>query len=262
MNQMDTANCHSLPTRCQNDNHSIAVATSVFYAKDKSLLLANTGCFMHPTELSYLARISNEDRAGEFLMGRFAAKHALNSVMAARGFQEICIERGVFSQPVVLVPNEPGLDISISHKKDIAIALAHPTAYPMGIDIETIKDTRHQVLESQMTTTEISELKLGNHPYSLSLSQLWVIKEALSKVLKTGLTTPFQLFETCDRSLHHGGELRCFFTNFYQYRARCWLVNEFIVAVVYPRNLDFDMEPENFFNTISSRENTLSGDLL
>jgi 4'-phosphopantetheinyl transferase len=245
---MEIRNCCLIESSCMDGSLIVPVATSIYFDVENEDLFLKRNSFMHPVELSYFDSISNEGRAGEFLMGRFAAKKALGSLTGTSDYRDICIARGIFSQPVVTMDTKNNFDVSITHKKNVALALAHSALYPMGIDIETLEDARCQVLESQLTPKEIRDIKREYINYELTVCQLWVIKEALSKVLKTGLTTPFTVFETCDHSFHSTEELRCFFSNFYQYHARCWCIGKYVIAIVYPRSSYFDLK----INQISS----------
>lgn len=145
-------------------------------------------------------------------------------------------------QPILLTNGASSLDISITHKRNMAAAIAFPKSHPMGIDLEKIEQSSRQTLESQMTMPEILAVTDSAQNCLNALWQLWVIKESISKVLKTGLTTSFLLFETCKHSFSKSGGISCYFRNFYQYHAQSWILDDHVLAVVYPRTATFEMD--------------------
>ncbi len=234
---------------CKYKGFTIPVAVSLYFVNDKFRLLTESQQFLHANELDYIARISNPDRSVEFAAGRFVAKSALKLLQSEADFKKINIARGCFNQPVVDAP--VNFDVSISHKKNIAVAIAFPSTHPMAIDIETLNDLNYKVVESQMIAPEIESLKEMNIPYVAGLFQLWCIKEALSKVLKTGLTTSFDIYETYDHQYQHN-RLNCQFTHFYQYQAVAWKFKNTVVAVVYPKNVKLDINEKEIFHRLYS----------
>jgi 4'-phosphopantetheinyl transferase len=248
---------------CSYKGITVPVAVSVYCVKDRFQLLAESQQFLHSSELGYVAQLSNPDRSVEFTAGRFAAKSALKILNPGMSFKNINVARGCFNQPVVQcessfevlishdfeVPVSNKFEVSISHKKNIAVAIAFPATHPMAIDIETLNDLNYKVVESQMNPSEIDALKKMKVSYVSGLFQIWCIKEALSKVLKTGLTTSFDLFETYDHHLENN-QLNCQFTNFYQYQAVSWKLKNTVVAVVFPKNVKLDINEKEIFHEL------------
>ena len=62
---------------------------------------------------------------------------------------------------------------------------------------------------------------------------LWSIKESVSKIIRTGLTTDFKLFEI-DSFEQHGDEFSCTFKNFMQYRAVAKKIGDCVCSIVVP----------------------------
>ncbi len=240
---------------CSYKGITVPVAVSVYCVRDKFQLLAESQQFLHTSELSYVARLSNPDRSVEFTAGRYAAKSALKILNPDLNLKNINVARGCFNQPVVEcesnfdLPVNHKFEVSISHKKNIAVAIAFPATHPMAIDIETLNDLNYKVVESQMNPSEIDALKKMKVSYVSGLFQIWCIKEALSKVLKTGLTTSFELFETYDHHLDNN-QLNCQFTNFYQYQAVSWKFKNTVVAVVSPKNVKLDINEKEIFHEL------------
>jgi phosphopantetheinyl transferase len=189
---------------------------------------------LHPQERKYYDSLKFEKRRKSYFIGRFAAKHAVSSLAGERDFQAILIRQGIFSQPIVTYIHEQNLQVSISHCEDLGAALAFPEAHPLGIDIEKIDTDRCSVLESQMTRSEKEQIKDILCSYDRMLTVLWTVKEALSKILRTGLTTPFHIFEV-DRIEAKTDHLVAFFKNFEQYKAVSFDVGFSVCSIVYPK---------------------------
>lgn len=242
----DIASTLSASYRCNESRETLPVALAINGNICANRLMRNLGLLYHPREISYFQKMGNTDRGREYLVGRFVAKHALSRLLNDEDYNTICIDRGAFMQPILLSGHNASLDVSITHKKDIAAAIVFPKSHPMGIDLEIMETSSPRTLESQMTANELQTIRASGYDYVQSLWQLWVIKEAISKVLKTGLTTSFLLFETCDHHFNSDGELSCHFSHFYQYRAQSWILNNNALAVVHPRTATFSIDMHSF----------------
>ena len=78
-----------------------------------------------------------------------------------------------------------------------------------------------------------------NHP-----TMIWTAKEALSKILRCGMTCPFELLAVKELNADcgiFGGQ----FENFAQYKFQTWVMGETVLSIVLPRNstMIIDMEP-------------------
>jgi phosphopantetheinyl transferase len=270
----DSADILKIRYHCNESDKRLPAAIAMNGNICSEQLRSNLGLFFHPREVTLFRQIANTDRANEFLMGRFVAKRALallfgkesyvsgtescmsgeesympgaeNSMSGKESYNRICIDRGTFMQPILLANGSGSLDISITHKRDMIAAIAFPKSHPTGIDLEKIEPSSRPTLESQMTKPEILAVASSAENYLNALWQLWVVKEAVSKVLKTGLTTSFLLFETCKHSFNKRGELSCYFSHFYQYHAQSWILDDHVLAVVHPRTASFDMDIRSY----------------
>jgi phosphopantetheinyl transferase len=167
-------------------------------------------------------RFKSESRKAGYLLGRSAAKKAVAALSGEKNLARIRIASGVFGQPVVY--GAPGIEVSISHSKRCAAALAFPAEHPMGIDVEIIDGKRSAPIRRHLAQGEDAD--------SIEeLTKIWAAKEALSKVLRCGMTAPFTLFETKNRTKNG-----CEFANFGQYAA--WFITEgnLAGAIVIPKN--------------------------
>lgn len=173
----------------------------------------------------------------EFALGRLAAKLSVSLMYQKENdLKNIQVTKGVFGQPHIRYRKEPETDISISHTGEKIYALAFPGGQQLAIDSEKMpikEDLQHVILES-CTSREISMLNSLGFPKEQSLLFIWTLKEALSKVLRCGLTVPFKMLEIVQPELNGPG-LQCFFGNFEQYKGQAHIFDEYIFSIISPR---------------------------
>lgn len=186
---------------------------------------------LHPKELTFYQSLKFASRIKSYLAGRFAAKRAVSLYLTENDWKQIYIDQGVFMHPVV---DSNSVQVSITHCANFAAALAFSDRQLMGIDIEQVFEGRLEVLQSQMTDKEIRLIQSLPYPYESMLTLFWSAKEALSKVLKTGLTTPFSVFAL--KQIHdENGVFRSNFENFYQYETFSFLYDAFVCSITCPK---------------------------
>lgn len=188
--------------------------------------------YLHPLEYDYYNSLEFEKRIKSYLMGRFVAKQAVSALTGKDNLKNIFIQSGIFNQPIV-VSNMQNIQVSITHCNDFGAALAFPEAHPMGIDIEKISVNKRGVLAGQVTDFEKKRIRFLPTPYDLSLTLLWTAKEALSKVLKTGLMTPFDVFEV-SKIEFYDNYILCYYKNFAQYKVISFTIAEYMCSIVHP----------------------------
>ena len=205
------------------------------FARDYPAILDQKGEFLAPAEAVYFAGLRYLRRQQSFLLGRYAAKLALQSLLKAADPKAIEIGRGVFEQPLISYLSARAPEVTISHCDEIAVALAFPSGHPMGVDIEQIDPDRVATIRSQMSPVE-REWARSAGADELALSTLiWTAKEALSKALTCGLMSPMEIFNLAEfypLGLRMWGGL---FQNFGQYRFMGWLSRTVAMSVVLPK---------------------------
>lgn len=194
--------------------------------------------FLHPQERLYLNNLQHSKRQASYLLGRYCAKQALAIYyLNPMDLTSICIEHGVFQQPVVHHPSYHKVQVSISHTDTLGAAIAFAETHPMAIDIETVCARKIEALKTQLTKAEL-ELAADN---TVCLIVLWTAKEALSKALKCGLMVDFKLLEI--NTLIPSGQFTIsYFKHFYQYQARSFLLAGSICTLVYPRKTQLQLD--------------------
>ncbi|MGS0763563.1 4'-phosphopantetheinyl transferase family protein [Syntrophomonas curvata] len=196
---------------------------------------------LHPLELNYYETLVAEKRKKSYLLGRYSAKQAVFSFVGIHNPQNIFIKPGCFTQPIFINNHYKNVQVSISHCDDIGAAVAFPEELLMGIDIERVDTNKVDAMESQMTANEIDLVKSFPDPYITMLTLLWTAKEALSKVLKTGLMTPFHVFEIDMLQKKHNS-IALTFQNFGQYQGISFNLGNYINTIVYPKNTEMDLD--------------------
>ena len=204
--------------------------------------------YLHPKELDYYKTLPAEKRKKSYSIGRYSAKKALSALIGERNLKNTFIDRGLFDHPIVVNPNNQNIQVSISHCDDIGAALAFPEALPMGIDVERVDPDKKEVIESQMTEDEKELIKSFSCSYSTLLVLLWTVKEALSKILKTGLTFPFKISEISGLTGNQD-TLVCNFKNFAQYKGVSFNLGGYMHSIVFPKNTEIQFN----FNALKNK---------
>ena len=200
---------------------------------------------LHDQEAVYYKTLKFERRQRSYLIGRYTAKKAVAALVQLGDLRNIIIEQGIFSQPVVRCGDERNIQVSITHAEEIGAAIAFPEAHPMGIDLQEINVKRRAVIESQATEVEKEFVKSLPCPYDMLLTLLWTAKEALSKVLKTGMMSPFTIFEMSAVEMQDDLFVGCF-RNFAQYKTLSFEIDGHVCSIVYPQKTEIDIDVRAF----------------
>lgn len=188
--------------------------------------------YLHTKERNYYNALKFEKRIRSYLLGRFVAKQAVAALTGEEDLTNIFIQSGIFTQPIV-VSNKQNIQVSITHCDNFGAALAFPEAHPMGIDFQKISHDKRDVLERQISEAEKEQISSSSFSYVAGLTLLWTAKEALSKVLKTGLMTPFKVFEISKIEIHNDYAM-CYYKNFTQYKVISFIIHKYMCSMVYP----------------------------
>ncbi|MPT22091.1 MAG: 4-phosphopantetheinyl transferase family protein [Starkeya sp.] len=188
-----------------------------------------------PDEAALLTERLAPARRQSLLAGRRAAKDALSLLAPELDRRDIRVLPGLFGQPVVTMPGRANVQVTLAHAGAAALALAHPEACPMGVDLECFVPAHLGALREQTTAREREAVRVAMpDDEGQQLLLLWSLKEALSKALRTGLTVPFALLEVSHLSPVPGG-LTAQFANFAQYEGIAFAADPLVAAVVRPR---------------------------
>jgi 4'-phosphopantetheinyl transferase len=135
---------------------------------------------------------------------------------------------------VLKVAGRSNLCVTLSHAGNYALALAFPEEHPMGVDIEEVNSRNVKIVEEQVTAAERQLIRELPGSQEAKLMMLWSAKEALSKILKTGLTTPLHVYEI-HRASWNGEAFVAEFRHFTQYKALMFEFAGHACALAIPR---------------------------
>lgn len=163
--------------------------------------------------------------------------------------KNVSLLKGVFGQPIIVnnlfLLMNMNIGISITHTDKTFGILIFDQLHPMGIDIETKTKTDSEFLETYLTETEKKMIK--DSEGLLSKEIFFSAKESLSKILKTGLTSPLEIYEISKVEMNHDN-ISLFYRNFSQYKSTVVLVNDEIRSVTFPINSTKIIEGEYQWN--------------
>jgi phosphopantetheinyl transferase len=160
--------------------------------------------YLHVDEMAAFVRhASVPQRQRQWLLGRVVAKDAVRTWLAKRAGHEemlhpaaLIIENNAQGQPMVkLTGRTQQLPyVSIAHCKDQAIAIAHEGA--VGVDIEQVVERDANFLQCMSSETERALLQpFTDDSRDEWITRLWCAKEALGKMMGTGVDGAPQAFE-------------------------------------------------------------------
>lgn len=196
---------------------------------------------LHPREQFIYQGYQHAPRKESYLLGRFSAKEAIKKLTGISSLKSIWVDTGVFQFPIVKGANLQNIQVSISHCDTIGFSIAFPEAHPMGVDVENINPNKADVVLSQITAKEKGLLKNAGLNKMAIYIAIFSIKEAVSKILKTGMMLDFEFLEIDTIKLEKQ-VLTCTFTHFGQYKAIAYLKKEYVFAIALPKRTDIQME--------------------
>lgn len=223
----------SLRVELQRESGRETACLFLTHASHYPELSAQPESLLHTQELKYFHSLTALKRKKDYLLGRYAAKRALLSLSLGRAASAIHIRSGVFQQPVVRGPNCEGLSICITHSGDFAAAIAFPTGHPLGIDLEWYDSALVDTLKEHIDPSELPLAELCASEAE-RYTRVWTVKEALSKILQCGLTTPFSVFKLQPALATNDLPWSGGFENFSQYRFMSLCSQKLCFALVHP----------------------------
>lgn len=173
----------SLVLRHRGSEHRVCFAAVAAMAPEE---------FLSARETVQLAGFKFAAKQESFRLGRLAAKRALGALLDESDLRRIEISSGIYGQPLVLHPRAAAIEVSVSHSHGLAVALAFPAEFPMGIDLETVSAISASTIIAELgaTPAELTWLATGGVNDATACGVLWTAREALGKSLKIGLNSP------------------------------------------------------------------------
>lgn len=189
--------------------------------------------YLHFQERQYFNTLIFPKKIRNYLLGRYVAKQAVAYLTGQINLANIMIRSGIFNQPIV-TGNKQNIQVSITHCGNCALALAFPEEYPLGVDLEKIDPGNIEVLEKQMSAIEQKQISFLPLSRAAGATLIWTAKEALAKVLKTGLITPLEVFEIEKIERLANNCIAGYYALFPQYKVISFIVNGYSCSIVYP----------------------------
>ncbi len=138
---------------------------------------------LSPQEQAYFKTLRFPKRRDEWLGGRFALKQVVARVLRVADLTRLEVLPQESGKPKLLVEGNPvRLAYSITHSNGFAVAAASMQDKFIGIDLEKIE---HRIEAWKNDFFHPSELTADGDDF---LTALWTQKEALVKLLGTGLS--------------------------------------------------------------------------
>ncbi len=197
--------------------------------------------YLHKSEYAIFNGFEYEARKKSFLQGRYVAKETLSHFLQEPDLKKIIVKSGVFNQPMLNYPIAEPPGFSISHSHGGTCCLVYPQEHPMGIDIQSMVDNATEAIDSQLTNHEKMLSRSSCMSDDYFYIKLWTVKEALSKVLTTGLTSPMEIYEI-DEISKKGQFYFSTFKNFTQYKAISFIWAGNICSFVLPLKTKCDLD--------------------
>lgn len=153
-----------------------------------------------PADLAWLTTLEAERAAGlrftkrrtEYLLRRFAAKHAVAAVagVAPHDLGRVEVRNAPTGAPYVLLDGAPaGIEVSITDRAGWAVCLVAADLGELGCDLELVEPRTPGFVSDFLTAAEreyVDSRPDADARY-LAANLLWSAKESALKVLRTGL---------------------------------------------------------------------------
>ena len=178
-------------------------------------------------------------RKVSYICGRLAGKYAVSMFYPKEKMKEIEIENGIFHEPYIPVLSKTPAFLSIAHSGQVGVALASKKIHHIGIDLE--ENSPDYASKIRLILNDAEKKILCEEQLEI-LS--WTAKEALSKVLMTGMNTPLKIYEIIEVDkkfdLYYSK-----FRYFPQYKAISMYFYSYWITFVVPEQLEVDFSKED-----------------
>jgi phosphopantetheinyl transferase len=177
-----------------------------------------------------------------FLLGRLAAKRALGALLPEPDLRRIEIRAGIYGQPLIEHPRAGHADVTVSHSHGLAVALAFPAAYPMGIDLETVAAASAGTIlgEMQASPAELAWLVSSGVDDATACFVLWTAREALGKALKIGINSPLGILALAEIQAVGEKKWAGRYLNFPQCRCLSQAQGDRVLSLALPKDVALD----------------------
>ena len=203
---------------------------------------------LHPYEKKRIKNIPLLEGKKKFMASRFICKVALQKIDPKIKMKKTAIKNGIFAYPTIHNGLNDPYEVSITHTKSNICALVFQSGHPMGIDLEE-KRQKEKVYKRILTKKELALIKEQKEETEVIMANVfWSIKEAISKTLRCGFTTPYKIWEV-SKIKKKENIYESFFTNFFQLKAYSFNFDKNVFSICLPRKTTLvNKDLELFFN--------------
>ncbi|HET9754106.1 MAG TPA: 4'-phosphopantetheinyl transferase superfamily protein [Myxococcales bacterium] len=150
--------------------------------------------FLSGGERARAASLRVARRRDEFLLGRWAAKRLIASVLDCAPGSSLEVRAAPSGQPLAFLDGAAlRLSISISHREGLALAALDEDGAPLGADLERIEPRSAAFVRDYFTAPEMEAVARGDAELLANL--IWSAKESALKALGTGLRSDTRSIE-------------------------------------------------------------------
>jgi 4'-phosphopantetheinyl transferase len=201
--------------------------------------------FLSESELVQYGALRLAQKQQAFLLGRLAAKRALGAFLSESDMRRIEIRSGVFGQPLLHHSRAGGVEVSVSHSHGLAVAMAYPDEFPIGVDLETVAAGSAVTIlgELQISDAEKAWLAARTVGPTTACGILWTAREALGKSMKIGLNCPLGILSL--GHIEHAGATAWIgrYANFPQSRCLSQEIDGRVLSIAMPRVVELTPWP-------------------
>jgi phosphopantetheinyl transferase len=238
---MEENNIYDITLHSQHSGAQIKNSLS-YLTSSLDRLKSDLDSYLCTKEKLYYETLQYPLRQKSYLLGKRCAKSALFHIYPEIQANSIEITHGVFGFPYVMTPDSVKCNISTSHSNDTGIAIVFQPSEIMGVDVEEISAARIETIRSELTANEcrlVDSLKIDS---AVANIMAWTIKEALSKVLRTGMLIDFKLLEIADIKATENYYVASF-VNFTIFKAIAFKIDNNGCALVFPQPRTITIDP-------------------
>lgn len=202
--------------------------------------------FLGPSEAEQAAGFRFPAKKQGFVLGRLAAKRALGALLDEPDLRRIEIRAGVYGQPLIRHPRAGSVEVTVSHSHGLAVALAYPAEYPMGIDLETVSAVSAQSVIGELGASppELTWLATGSLDDATACCVLWTAREALGKALRIGLNSPLGILALSEIRAEGKGAWSGRYLNFPQCQILSRVQSGRVLTLAMPREAELSSRLE------------------
>lgn len=210
-------------------------------------LLETKNMYLHGDELKHYNALEAEAHQRSYLRGRYISKEVLAAYFEEQDYTRFNIINGVFNHPIVeYVQGHNRTGVSITHNEVYGVSIAFSEELPMSVDIERCNLSQKEIIKSQLSPDERELAANMSWQSTVAYTVLWTVKEAISKVIKTGLTIPLEVLKISEFE-EFENHIVCRFANFPQYQTVSFRVKrDHVCSIAMPEGVVETEDVNNF----------------